>query len=400
VAVRAAQGEGVDLTAAGVLVIADVFPPRHGGSGRWLWDLYRRLPDLHPTVLAGPADGDREFDRASSLPIERWPLRLASWGALGGAGGYAALARRTAAVVRRVQPRVVHCGKCLPEGLLGWINARRTGVPYWCFAHGEELSLVRDSRELNWLTGLVLRGAARVVANSDHTRRIAMEGWRLPGDRVVVLHPGVDATRFVPAAPDAAARESLGWTGRAVILTVGALQKRKGQDMMIRALPEIRRRCPDVLYAIAGEGWERAELERLAVDLGVADAVRFMGVPDEDALVRSYQQCDLFALPNRRVGWDFEGFGIVLLEAQACARPVIAGASGGTAEAILPTETGVLLPTESPAPLAEACSALLADPARRARMGARAREWILERFDWPGLTRQARSLFAPPSAAG
>src|SRR6185436_3012049 len=149
-----------------------------------------------------------------------------------------------------------------------------------------------------------------------------------------VLHPGTDVAKFTPAPPDAAVRARLGWQGRRVVLTVGALQKRKGQDMMIRALPAIRRRCPDVLYAIAGEGWEIDALRQLARDLQVEDAVAFHGVPDDVSLVQYYQQCDLFALPNRQVNWDFEGFGIVLLEAQACGRAVIAGASGGTAEAI------------------------------------------------------------------
>ena len=123
-------------------------------------------------------------------------------------------------------------------------------------------------------------------------------------------------------------RARLEWTGRRVVLTVGALQKRKGQDMMIRALPAIRQRCPDVLYAIVGEGWERPYLESLVAELSVADLVQFRATPADDELIECYQQCDLFALPNRQVGWDFEGFGIVLLEAQACGKPVVTGQSG------------------------------------------------------------------------
>ena len=83
-------------------------------------------------------------------------------------------------------------------------------------------------------------------------------------------------------------------------------------------------------YAIAGEGWELAYLQDLVRDLNVADLVQFCKVVSDDELIRCYQQCDLFALPNRQVGWDFEGFGIVLLEAQACGRAVIAGRSGGS----------------------------------------------------------------------
>lgn len=379
--------------------MSDVFPPRVGGSGRWLWELYRRLPGFDVTVLAGPAPGDAEFDRTAPLRIGRLTSAFPSWGLLNAraALAYARAFGQLRAVARRRTPGAVHCGKALPEGLLGLLHRYRTGVPYWCYVHGEELGVARTSRELTWLTAVVLRRAARVVANSEHTRGLLVSDWAVAPEQIAVLTPGVDTARFVPASPDPAARAALGWTGRTVVLTVGALQPRKGQDMLIRALPAIRRRCPSVLYAIAGEGWERAALERLVADVGVAEAVTFLGVPGEDELVRLYQQCDLFALPNRRVGRDFEGFGIVLLEAQACAKAVITGRSGGTVETVRPGETGEVVPCEEPEALAAACIALLENPTRRAEMGARAREWVVERFDWPVLVRRASGLFAASS---
>jgi phosphatidylinositol alpha-1,6-mannosyltransferase len=114
---------------------------------------------------------------------------------------------------------------------------------------------------------------------------------------------------------------------------------------------------------------------------------------DDDRLVQLYQQCDLFMLPNRQVGRDIEGFGMVLLEAQSCGKPVIAGASGGTAETMRIPETGLAIPCDEPGNLAAAVVELLADPGRRARMGAAAREWVVERFDWGNLSRQAEALF-------
>jgi len=175
------------------------------------------------------------------------------------------------------------------------------------------------------------------------------------------------------------------------VLTVGALQKRKGQDMLIRALSAIRTRVPNVLYAIAGEGWEHRYLEALAREHGVDDIVQFRGAPRFAELVECYQQCDLFALPNRTIGWDFEGFGIVLLEAQACGKPVLAGRSGGTAETIQPGVTGELVDCETPEPLADAVAGLLNAPERLAEMGARAREWAVDRFDWRVLAREAEA---------
>ena len=131
----------------------------------------------------------------------------------------------------------------------------------------------------------------------------------------------------------------------------------------------------------------------------MSDAVQFRGVPADDELVECYQQCDLFVLPNRQVGWDFEGFGIVLLEAQACGKPVIAGRSGGTAEAIDPSSTGELVSCDEPDALVEAAVRLLDGAERRRAMGARARPWVVEHFDWSVLAGDARRRFTEPPLA-
>lgn len=373
-----------------ILVLAQVFPPRRGGSGQWLWELYRRL-DVPVHVIAGKTVGDESFDRDSKLSIERMALDFPTWGLMSirGAANYV----RTFARVRDAAVRdgvdAIHCGKSLPEGLIGAGISRVVGLPLLIYVHGEELTLAAASWELRRLTSAVLHRAQRIVANSQHTKRLLVDSWSAAPEKVVVMHPGVDIAKFVPAPPSEEVRRRLGWTGRRVILTVGALQKRKGQDTMIRALPAIRAKCPDVLYSIAGEGWERQYLERLAGSLGVRDAIQFRGAPAETELIESYQQCDLFALPNRRIGWDFEGFGIVLLEAQACGKPVVAGSSGGTAETINRGVTGELVDCETPEPLAEATARLLNAPEQLAEMGTRAREWAVARFDWTALAREA-----------
>jgi phosphatidylinositol alpha-1,6-mannosyltransferase len=177
------------------------------------------------------------------------------------------------------------------------------------------------------------------------------------------------------------------------VLTVGRLQKRKGHDMMIRALRAVREAVPGVLYVVLGDGDEAAALRLLAEREGAADDVQFLGEAGDDLLVDCYQQCDLFALPNRRVGGDIEGFGMVLLEAQACGKPVLAGASGGTAEAVNEPETGRVVRCDNPDTLAAAVIELLSDRDRLERMGEAARRWAVERFDWGALSRQAAALF-------
>ena len=378
------------------LLLTEVFPPRKGGSGRWLWELYRRLPDLDLHVAAGATAGDEAFDRTHQLRLRRLPLYFSNWGVwdLKGASHYLRALPGFAAALLRTRPQIIHCGKSLPEGILALLARRLGGIPFACYAHGEELTLATTSGQLRRWNQRVLAAASGVIANSEHTKALLVREWGVPAAKVRVMHPGVDTSVFVPEPRTAAARERLGWSGRTVVLTVGALQKRKGQDMMIRALPEIRRQCPDILYVMIGEGWERGYLDALVAECGVADAVQFRGIPSDDELIECYQQCDLFVLANRQVGWDFEGFGIVLLEAQACGRPVIAGRSGGAPETVDEGRSGELVSGDSPEAIAAAVTRLLHAPELREAMGARGRAWVVERFDWSVLTRQARDVFA------
>ncbi len=378
-----------------VLVLTEVFPPRVGGSGRWLYELYRRLPVDAVIVAAGEAPGQEQFDCAQDLPIFRMPLSLPSWGLLDSRArrGHRLLRQRVGRIIHEEQVTALHCGKCLPEGLVGmWFWLIR-GISYTCYVHGEELTLAEGSRELRWLTRVVLRHASRVIANSHNTRQLLVERWMADSGKVVVLHPGVDTTRFVPARLERGVRMSLGWGTRPVVLTVGRLQARKGHDRMIEALPAIRKSVPDVLYAIVGEGEERDSLEACVDRFGVRDHVQFLGALDDLLTVACYQQCDLFVLPNRQEGSDIEGFGMVLLEAQACGKPVVAGDSGGTAETMDVGVTGLVIDCKKPELLARTVADLLLDTARRERFGQAARRMVVERFDWGPLTRQAGSLF-------
>jgi phosphatidylinositol alpha-1,6-mannosyltransferase len=383
-----------------ILLVSDNFPPRTGGSARWFWEIYRRLPRERVVVAAGEHPRQEEFDRGHDLRVARLPLTMREWGLLSREGlrDYAAAVGRLRRIVREHDVRVVHCSRCLPEGVMCLALRWLTGVPYLCYVHGEDVTGAATSREQRFLAGQVLRRAACVIANSRNTERLLLDAWDLPFERVRVLYPGVDTERFVPAPRDYAVRGRLGWGERRVVLTVGRLQKRKGHDMMIRALPALRRAVPDILYAILGDGEERDALEEMVDEEGVRQSVQFLGERDDETLLRCYQQCDLFALPNRQVGADIEGFGMVLLEAQACGRPVLAGASGGTAETMRVPQTGRIVPCDGPQELARVLTELLRRPYLLERMGAAGRAWVVNHFDWAALTRQAERLFSGETA--
>jgi phosphatidylinositol alpha-1,6-mannosyltransferase len=288
---------------------------------------------------------------------------------------------------------MIHAARPLSEGLVARMVRFRTGIPYCCYAHGEDINIATTSRELRWLTRRVLNGASAVIASSRFARDLLLKEWGVPEERTRLIHPGVDCDYFRPAAPDAEVRRCLGWEGRTVILTAGRLQKRKGQDVMIEAVARLRGPFPNLLYAIVGDGEERQRLGEIASRLGVESHVQFLGEVKDAELLRCYQQCDLFALPNRAVGKDVEGFGMVLLEAQACGRPVLAGASGGTAETMRIGETGVLVPCDRADELAAALAELLADRDKLDRMGTAGRAWVEGTFDWSVLAAEAQKTF-------
>jgi phosphatidyl-myo-inositol dimannoside synthase len=375
------------------LLISEIFPPKTGGTGRWYWELYRRLPRESYIIAAGEDARQDAFDRTHDLRVARLPLTLRAWSlrSLTGLRGYARAIRGLHRLVRREGITEVYCGRCLPEGVMALALKLWAGLPYACYVHGEEGAPF--GREYNWLVRRVFRGAEFLIANTRNTMRVMQEDWGVPESKLRLLHPGVDTTRFTPADRDQAVREALGWGRRPVVLTVSRLQLRKGHDQMILALRTIRRAVPDVLYAIVGDGEERPRLQDLVAREGLQDHVQLLGELDEDQLLRCYQQCDLFVLPNRQVGKDIEGFGLVLLEAQACGKPVVAGASGGTAETMDIPETGLVVPCEAPDELARAVAELLLDLERRARMGRAGRDWVVSNFDWETLALQAEQIF-------
>ena len=383
-----------------VLLLSEIFPPKTGGSGRWFHEIYSRLPSEHVVIAAGEDSRADEFDATHSMNVERLPLTMPEWGVRSwtAARSYWSLFRQLKSIIRREQITTLHCGRCLPEGWLAYLLKKLCGVPYISYVHGEDVESASTSRELTWMAHRILGNADFLVANSQNSANLLIENWNVDAARVRVLHPGVDSSRFFPADRDESIREAFGWKDRTVVLTVGRLQKRKGHDVMISALPTIREAVPDILFAVIGDGDERSNIERLIVEHGVADQVQLLGEVDDETMISCYQQCDLFALANRQVGRDIEGFGMVLVEAQSCGRPVLAGASGGTRETMRIGETGIIVPCEEPQRLAEELTTLLSDRDRLESMGRAARPWVVENLDWNALTEQAAELFEIPFA--
>jgi phosphatidylinositol alpha-1,6-mannosyltransferase len=163
--------------------------------------------------------------------------------------------------------------------------------------------------------------------------------------------------------------------------------------MLIRALPSITQSHPEVLYAIVGDGEELTALKSLTARLSVQERVQFLNDLPDEKVIKCYQQCTLFVLPNRTEGRDIEGFGMVLAEAQACGKAVLAGASGGTSETMLVGTSGDIVDCTAPAELADTIISLLSQPHLLQQRGLHGRAHVCSNLDWPIHVQQAITAF-------
>lgn len=379
-----------------ILLLSEIFPPVNGGSGRWFWEAYTRMDKDNILVVAHQSEGSAEFDHDSPLKTLRLPLSSSEWGikSLTGIKFYLAIYRQLVRICKRENITAIHCGRCLPEGFIAYLLHKRLGLPFVCYIHGEDIEAAATSREQRWLVNCALKTATAIICNSHNTSALLNNDWQVKQEKVHVIHPGVDASYFVPQKQDPALRAELGWDDKTVILTVGRLQKRKGQDMMISAMPSLITRYPKLIYAVVGKGSELAHLQKLVEQLQLQDHVQFLQEVDDKTMLQCYQQCNLFILPNRTVEQDIEGFGMVLVEAQACARPVVAGDSGGTKETMLINQTGIIVDCTSPQNIADKLASLLASPQQLQEMGLKGRQHVENSLDWPVLVAQLKHLFA------
>jgi phosphatidylinositol alpha-1,6-mannosyltransferase len=201
--------------------------------------------------------------------------------------------------------------------------------------------------------------------------------------KLVQIAPGIDVDHFVPT-DSSKLRAELGLADKSVIISVGRLVHRKGQDKLITALPAIKAAVPNVQLVLVGVGPHQDYLEKLALKLNVSDCVTFIGRINYAELPKYICIGDIFAMPSRSrfFGLEVEGLGIVYLEASSCGLPVVGGKSGGAPDAVLIGETGLVVDGTKPAEIAEACIELLNNPELCVLMGAAGRAWIIENWRW------------------
>ncbi|MGQ0480825.1 MAG: glycosyltransferase family 4 protein [Pseudonocardia sp.] len=364
------------------LLVTNDFPPRAGGIQGYLAELTARLPSDELVVYAPAWPGAPGYDAGLPYPVYRHPGSLML--------PVPEVARRAAALVRRHGCRTVWFGAAAPLALLGpWLR-RTVGV--------ERVVASTHGHEVGWSMLPGARQALRRIGDdsdvvtvvSKYTRRRFAAAFG-PRTALEPLSPGIDTELFRPdPAARAVLRARYRLGDRPVVTCVSRLVARKGQDRLIAAWPQVRRRVPGAALLLVGDGPHAERLRALAAAHDVARDVVFTGPVRWEELPAHHAVGDVFALPcrTRGGGLDVEGLGIVLLEAAAAGLPVVSGRSGGAPETVRPGETGEVVDGRDVPALADALVGLLADLDRARAMGAAGREWMRRSWRWDSSARK------------
>ncbi|MEU9863222.1 glycosyltransferase family 4 protein [Streptomyces sp. NPDC047971] len=375
------------------LIVTNDFPPRPGGIQAFLHNMALRLDPESIVVYASTWKRSREGIEATAAFDAEQPFTVVRDSTTMLLPTPRVTARATA-LLREHGCESVWFGAAAPLGLMAPALRRAGARRLVATTHGHEAGWAQlpAARQLLRRIG---EGTDTLTYLGEYTRsRIAAALTPEAAARMVQLPPGVDEKTFHPGSGGEAVRERLGLSDRPVVVCVSRLVPRKGQDTLIRAMPEILRRVPDAVLLIVGGGPYEKDLKSLAATTGVAGSVRFTGAVPWEELPAHYGAGDVFAMPcrTRRGGLDVEGLGIVYLEASATGLPVVAGDSGGAPDAVLDGETGWVVRGDAPAESADRVATLLLDPELRRSMGERGRAWVEERWRWDLLAERLKEL--------
>jgi phosphatidylinositol alpha-1,6-mannosyltransferase len=363
-----------------ILIVTNDFGPRAGGIESFIMGLVERLPRDSVTVFTSSQGDTSHYDlmwlenNGVVVIRDRSTMLLPT----------PRVARNLKKLARGSSFSVACFGAAAPLGLLA-PTLRRAGIA--------RIISLTHGHEVWWAKLFPFSLAIRCIANNVDVLTYLGEftRWSISHslsskarDAMVRIAPGIDVSHFTPDSAPSKLRKELRLSEKSVIVSVGRLVPRKGQDRLIEALPIIRKSIPNVHLLLVGEGSYQKSLENLVEELELAELVTFVGrVPL--ILLPDYFRCgDIFAMPSRSrmAGLEVEGLGIVYLEASGCGLPVIAGNSGGAPDAVVDGVTGIVVDGGNVNEIAAAIVRVLNDPKKMKEMGAAGRDWVTTSWSW------------------
>ncbi len=361
------------------LFITNDFGPRAGGIETFVHGLIERLPKGSVIVYTSAQQNSAAFDAkwlheyGVEVIRDRSKILLPT----------PRVIRVCQKLIRNRKLTKVAFGAAAPLGVMARAMRSAGAQKIVALTHGHEVWWAKVP-PFSFAIRFMSRNIDAITYLGNYTRgEISKALSQAEVSKLVQIAPGIDVDHFVPT-DSSKLRAELGLTNKSVIISVGRLVHRKGQDKLIAALPEIKAAVPNVHLVLVGVGPHQDYLEKLALKLNVSECVTFIGRIDYAKLPNYLCLGDVFAMPSRSrfFGLEVEGLGIVYLEASACGLPVVGGKSGGAPDAVLIGETGLVVDGTKPVEIAGACIELLNNPELSALMGATGRAWIIENWRW------------------
>jgi phosphatidylinositol alpha-1,6-mannosyltransferase len=375
-----------------ILCVTNDFGPRAGGIETFIIGLIERMPKDSVIVYTSAQDKSEPYDRQwlddYGVEVIRDKARI-----LLPTPGVAYCVR---ALIKDRGIKTAFFGAAAPLGLLAPV-LRRAGIKrIIALTHGHEVwwskvwpftwamkSIARNVDHLTYLGEFTRRAISRTINSSAQSA-------------MVKIAPGIDTEHFAPS-DSSELRSQLGLTDKKVIVSVGRLVHRKGQDTLIEAMPQILSKIPEAHLLLIGEGPYRQYLEKRAKDLEIDSHITFIGRVMYSDLPKYICLGEVFVMPSRSrlAGLEVEGLGIVFLEASACGLPVIAGNSGGAPDAVIDGVTGVVVDGKDQHVIATSIVNLLEDQEKAREMGRNGREWVINQWRWEIWSEKFRALLKP-----
>ena len=372
-----------------ILCVTNDFGPRAGGIETFIIGLIERLSKGSVIVYTSAQDKSEPYDQqwldSYGVEVIRDKARIL----LPTPG----VAYCVSALIKDRGIKTAFFGAAAPLGLLAPVLRRAGVTKIIALTHGHEVwwskvwpftwamkSIARNVDHLTYLGEFTRQAISRTINSSAQSA-------------MVKIAPGIDTDHFAPTDSSELTSE-LGLTDKKVIVSVGRLVHRKGQDVLIEAMPHLLKEIPDVHLVLIGEGPYRGYLETRVKNLGIDSKVTFIGRITYVDLPRYICLGEVFVMPSRSrlAGLEVEGLGIVYLEASACGLPVIAGDSGGAPDAVVEGVTGLVVNGKDQHALATSIAALLNDQERAREMGRKGREWVIDQWRWEIWSEKFREL--------
>ena len=362
-----------------VLFVTNDFGPRAGGIETFIIGLIERRPVGQTIVYTSAQPNSEQYDAEWLAQYGVRVIRDRSKILL----PTPRVAFHLKKIIRKEGITTAAFGSAAPLGLLSAGMKRAGVVRTVALTHGHEVWWAKVF-PFNLLLRRIGSTVDVLTYLGEFTRSAISKGLTAKAQASMVkIAPGIDVEHFIPTDVTVL-RNSLGLSDKKVIVSVGRLVHRKGQDHLIEAMPEILKSIPQAHLLLVGEGPYREHLQTLVKKHNLEASVTFIGRIQYKDLPTYICVGDIFAMPSRSrlMGLEVEGLGIVYLEASSCGLPVLAGDSGGAPDALVQNETGLVVDGTDDQQIATAAIKLLTDIELSKKMGLAGRQWIIDNWRW------------------